>query len=42
MKKINEVKMGKQTFEQEKMITNLESLYKSREDVFNFLETMLK
>ena len=42
VKKINEVKMGKQTFEQEKVITNLESLYKSREDVFNFLETMLK
>ena len=31
--------MGRKTFEQEKVITNLENFYKSRENVFNFLET---
>ena len=34
--------MCRKTFEQEKEITNLEHFYKSREEVFNFLETRLK
>ena len=36
LKKINEVKMGKTTSEQENVITNLESLWKCREEVFDF------
>ena len=34
--KINEVKIGRKTHEQERVITNLENFYKPREEVFNF------
>ena len=34
LKKINEVEMDRKTFEQKKVITNLENFYKSREEVF--------
>ena len=36
LKKINEVKISRKIFEQEKVITNLEKLYHSREEVINF------
>ena len=36
LKKINKVEMDRKTFEQEKVITNLENFYKSREEVFVF------
>ena len=36
LKKINEVKIGTKTFEQEKVITNLEKFYHSREEVITF------
>ena len=36
LNKINEVKIGTKTSEQEKVITNLENFYKSREEVLNF------
>ena len=42
LKKLNEVKMGKKTIEQKETIHNLEKSYKSREEVINFLETILK
>ena len=34
LKKMNEVKMGRKTFEQEKVISNLENVYKCREQLF--------
>ena len=34
--------MGIKTIEQRETISNLETLYKSREEVINFLETILK
>ena len=40
--KINEVKIGRKTQEQEKAITNLENFYQSREDVFNFFRDYAK
>ena len=40
--KINEVKIGKKTFEQEKVITNLEKFYYSREEVTNFFSGYTK
>ena len=42
LKKINEVKIGRKTFEQEKGITNLEKLYHSREEVINFFRDYTK
>ena len=42
LKKINEVKLGRKTFEQEKVITDLENVYKSREEVFNFFRDYAK
>ena len=33
--------MGRKTFEQEKVITNLENFYKSRENVFNFFRDLI-
>ena len=43
LKKLNEVKIGKKTIEQKKKtIDNLDKFYKSREEVINFLETILK
>ena len=34
--------MGRKTFEQENVITNLENFYKSREEVFNFFSDYAK
>ena len=34
--------MGRKSFEQEKVITNLENFYKSREEVFNFFRDCVK
>ena len=42
LKKLNEVKTERKTFEQEEMITNLENFYKSREEVFNFFRDYAK
>ena len=42
LKKLNKVKMGNKTIEQRETISNLENVYKSREEVINFLETILK
>ena len=42
LEKLNEVKMGKKTDEQEKVIDNHNKFYNSREEVINFLETILK
>ena len=43
LKKLNEVKIGKKkTDEQKKVINNLETFYICREEVMNFLETMLQ
>ena len=36
LNKLNEVKIGKKTLEQKKVINNLEHFYKSREEVINF------
>ena len=42
LSKLNEVKIGKKTPEQKEIINNLEIFYKSKEEVTNFLTTMLK
>ena len=42
LKKINKVEMDRKTFEQEKVITNLENFYKSREEVFVFFRDYAK
>ena len=42
LNKINEVKIGRKTPEQEKVITNLENFYKSREEVFDFFKDYTK
>ena len=40
--KKNEVKLGRKTFQQEKVITDLEKFYKSREEFFNFFRDYAK
>ena len=40
--KLSTIKIGKTTPEQKKVITNLENVYNSREEVIIFLETILK
>ena len=42
LNKLNDVKMGKKTPEQKKVITNLGNFYKSREEVFNFFKDYTK
>ena len=42
LKKINEVEMDRKTFEQKKVITNLENFYKFREEVFIFFRDYAK
>ena len=42
LKKINEVKLGRKTFQLGKVITDLENFYKSREEVFNFFRDYTK
>ena len=42
LNKLSNIKIDKKTLEQEKVINNLEGFYNSREEVINFLETMLK
>ena len=39
---INKVKIGGKNSEQEKVVTNLENFYKSREEVFNFFRDYTK
>ena len=42
LNKISDVKIGKKTPEQRKVIGNLNKFYLSREEVINFLEIILK
>ena len=42
LNKLSNIKIGKKTLEQKEVINNLEKFYNSREEVINFLETMLK
>ena len=42
LNKLNNVKIGKKTSELKEVITNLENVYKSREDVFNFFKDYTK
>ena len=42
LNKLSDMKIGKKTPEQKEVINNLEKFYNSREEVINFLETMLK
>ena len=42
LKNINKVKIGGKNCEQEKVVTNLENFYKSREQVLNFLRDYTK
>ena len=42
LNKLSNIKIGKKTAEQREVIDNLNKFYKSREEVINFLETMLK
>ena len=42
LNKLSNIKAGKKTLEQKEMIKNLEKFYLSREQVINFLETILK
>ena len=42
LNKLSNIKIGKKTLEQKEVINNLEKFYNSREEVFNFLEVMLK
>ena len=41
MKELNNAKIGGKNDEQIKIIDNIENFYKSREEVFNFLKTIL-
>ena len=40
--KLSNIKIGKKTTEQKEVINNLEKLYNSKEEVINFLDTILK
>ena len=42
LNKLSNIKIGRKTPEQQEVINNLEKFYNSREEVINFLETMLK
>ena len=42
LSKLTNLKIGRKTLEQEKIINNLERFYISRQEVINFLETILK
>ena len=42
LNKPTNIKIGRKTLEQEKIINNLERFYVSRQEVINFLETVLK
>ena len=42
LKNVNKVKIGGKNCEQEKVVTNLENFYKSREQVLNFLRDYTK
>ena len=42
LKKINEVKIARKTFQQEKVITNLENFYNSSEEVIKFFRDYTK
>ena len=42
LSKLTNIKIGRKTLEQEKIINNLEIFYISRQEVINFLETILK
>ena len=40
--KLTNIKIGRKTLEHEKIINNIERFYVSRQEVINFLETILK
>ena len=42
LNKLSNIKIGRKTLKQEKVINNLERFYLSRQEVINFLETLLK
>ena len=42
LNKLTNIKIDRKTLEQEKIINNLERFYVSRQEVINFLETILK
>ena len=42
LNKLTNIKIGRKALEQEKIINNLERFYVSRQEVINFLETILK
>ena len=42
LNKLSNIKIGKKTLEQKEVINNFEKCYNSREEVYNFLGTMLK
>ena len=42
LNKLSNIKIGKKTAEEKEVINNLEKFYNSREEVINFLETILK
>ena len=42
LNRLTNIEIGRKTLEQEKIINNLERFYVSRQEVINFLETILK
>ena len=42
LNKLSNIKIGKKTIKQKETINNLEKFYNCREEVTNFLETILK
>ena len=42
LKKLNEVKIGKKTYEQKEVIDNLNKFYNSREEVINFFRNYIE
>ena len=42
MNKLNDVKLGRKTLEQKEVITNIETFYKSREEIFKFFKDYAK
>ena len=42
LEKLNEVKIGNETIEQRETISNLETFYKSREEIINFFRDFIE
>ena len=42
LNKLNDVKLGRKTLEQKEVITNIETFYKSREEIFKFFKDYAK